>query len=96
MQKIGRRDYHLFGAMHIRGLKFVDVGIIYPILDKVLFKISYTNYENILAHNTALAEIVGHTSPNPVTNMAKSHGAHHTKFRQEMLQRDNPGWQLAN
>ena len=23
--------------------------------------------------------------------MGKSHGAHHTKFRQEMLQRDNPG-----
>ena len=39
-------------------------------------------------------EIVRHTPPNPVTNMGKSHGAHHTKFRQEMLQRDNPGWQL--
>ena len=42
--------------MHItsRGLRFVDVGIIYPILGKVLFQISFTNYENILAHNTAL------------------------------------------
>ena len=36
------------------GLRFVDVGIIYPILGKVLFQISFTNYENILAHNTAL------------------------------------------
>ena len=56
MQKIGRRDYHFFGAMHItlRGLRVVDVGIIYPILGKVLFQISFTNYENILAHNTSL------------------------------------------
>ena len=38
----------------LRGLRFVDVGIIYPILGKVLFQISFTNYENILAHNTAL------------------------------------------
>ena len=39
--------------MHItlRGLRVVDVGIIYPILGKVLFQISFTNYENILAHN---------------------------------------------
>ena len=37
LQKIGRRDYHFFGAMHItlRGLRVVDVGIIYPILGKV-------------------------------------------------------------
>ena len=43
--------------MHItlRGLRFLDVGIlIYPILGKVLFQISFTNQENILAHNTAL------------------------------------------
>ena len=42
--------------MHItlRGLRFVDVGIIYPILGKVLFQITFTNYGNILAHNTAL------------------------------------------
>ena len=42
--------------MHItlRGLRVVDVGIIYPILGKVLFQISLTNYENILAHNTSL------------------------------------------
>ena len=56
LQKIGRRDYHLFGAMHImlKGLRSVDVGIIYPILGKVLFQISFKNHENILAHNTAL------------------------------------------
>ena len=58
LQKIGRRDYHLFGAMHItlRGLRFVDVSIIYPTLGKVLFQISFTNYmyENISAHSTAL------------------------------------------
>ena len=42
--------------MHItlRGLRFFDVGIIYHILGKVKFQISFTNYENILAHNTAL------------------------------------------
>ena len=42
--------------MHItlRGLRVVDVGIIYPILGKVLFQISFTNYENVLAHNTSL------------------------------------------
>ena len=42
--------------MHItlRGLRFVDVCIIYPILGKVLFQILFTNYENILAYNTAL------------------------------------------
>ena len=42
--------------MHItlRGLRVVGVGIIYPILGKVLFQISFTNYENILAHNTSL------------------------------------------
>ena len=42
--------------MHItlRGLRFVDVFIIYPILGKVLFQISFTSYENILAHNTVL------------------------------------------
>ena len=42
--------------MHITlwGLRVVDVGIIYPILGKVLFQISFTNYENILAHNTSL------------------------------------------
>ena len=42
--------------MHItlRGLRVVDVGIIYPILGKVLFQISFTNYENILPHNTSL------------------------------------------
>ena len=41
--------------MHItlRGLRVVDVGIIYPILGKVLFQISFTNYENILAHNNS-------------------------------------------
>ena len=38
----------------LRGLRFVDVGIIYLILGKVLFQISFTNYENILAHNTAM------------------------------------------
>ena len=56
LQKIGRRDYHLFGVMHImlRGLRVVHVGIIYPILGKVLFQISITNYENILTHNTVL------------------------------------------
>ena len=88
----------------LRGLRFVDVGIIYPILGKVLFQISFTNYENILAHNTSLVTS-GNSGlprlnssrkssdvplPNPVTNMGKSHGAHHTKFRQEMLQCDNP------
>ena len=38
--------------MHItlRGLRVVDVGIIYPILGKVLFQISFTN----CAHNTSL------------------------------------------
>ena len=43
--------------MHItfRGLRSVDVGIIYPILGKVLFQISFTNHENIVTHNTALA-----------------------------------------
>ena len=57
LQKIGRLDCHLFGAMHItlRGFRFVDVGIIYRILGKVLFQISLTNYKNILAHNAALA-----------------------------------------
>ena len=42
--------------MHItsRGLRFVDVGIIYPILGKVVLQISFTHYGNILAHNTAL------------------------------------------
>ena len=42
--------------MHItlRGLRFVDVGIIYPILGKVVFQISFTHYGNILAHNAAL------------------------------------------
>ena len=40
----------------LRGLRVVDVGIIYPILDKVLFQISLTNYENILAHNTSLVK----------------------------------------
>ena len=56
LQEIGRRDYHLFGAMHItlRGLRFVDVGIIYLILGKVVFQISFTDYRNILAHTTAL------------------------------------------
>ena len=42
----------------LRGLRSVDVGIIYPILGKVLFQISFTNYENILAHNTALVTSV--------------------------------------
>ena len=42
--------------MHItlRGMRFVDVGMIYPILGKVVFQISFTHYGNILAHNTAL------------------------------------------
>ena len=42
--------------MHItsRGLRFVDVGIIYHILGKVVLQISFTHYRNILAHNTAL------------------------------------------
>ena len=42
--------------MHItlRGLRVSDVGIIYPILGKVLFQIISTNYENILAHSTSL------------------------------------------
>ena len=35
-------------------LRFVDVGIIYPILGNIVFQISVTHYENILAHNTAL------------------------------------------
>ena len=30
------------------------MGIIYPILGKVLFQISFTNHKNILAHNTAM------------------------------------------
>ena len=44
------------GAMHItlRSLRFVNVGIIYPILGRVVFQISFTHYGNILAHNTAL------------------------------------------
>ena len=48
LQKIGRQDYHLFGAKHItlRGLRFVDLGIIYPILGKVLFQISFTNHSS--------------------------------------------------
>ena len=56
LQKISRRDYHFFGGMHItlRGLRVVDVGIIYPILGKFLFQISFTNYENIVARNTSL------------------------------------------
>ena len=43
--------------MHItlRGLRVVDVGIICPILGKVSFQITLTNYENILAHNISLA-----------------------------------------
>ena len=42
--------------MHItlRGLGVVHVGIIYPMLGKVLCQISFTNYENVLAHNTVL------------------------------------------
>ena len=88
--------------MHItsRGLRFVDVGMIYPILSKVVFQISFTHYRNILAHNTALVtrgnsgvprlNSSRKSSDNPVTNMGKSHEAHHTKFRQEMLQRDTP------
>ena len=42
--------------MHItlRGLRVVDVGIIYHILGKILFQITSTNYENILAHKTSL------------------------------------------
>ena len=42
--------------MHItlRGFRFVHVGIIYPILGKVVFQISFTHYGNTLAHNTAL------------------------------------------
>ena len=42
--------------MHItlRGLRVVHVGIICPILGKVLFQISFSNYVNILAHNTVL------------------------------------------
>ena len=41
--------------MHItlRGLRFVDVGFIYPILGKVVFQISFTHCGNSL-HNTAL------------------------------------------
>ena len=35
-------------------LRVVDVGIINHILGKVLFQITSTNYENILAHNTSL------------------------------------------
>ena len=40
LQKIGHQDYHLFEAMHItiRGLRFVDVGIIYPYWTKICFK----------------------------------------------------------
>ena len=109
LQKNSRREYNLFWAMHInvRGFRFVGVGIIYPILGKVLFQILFTNYDNISAHNTGykwyswiispkfFTEIIGHTPPNPVTNLDKSHGAHRTKFRQEMLQRDSPWWQLG-
>ena len=42
--------------MHItsRGLRFVDFGIIYPILGNAVFQISVTHYGNILAHNTVL------------------------------------------
>ena len=42
--------------MHItlRGLRFVDVSIIYPILGKVVFQISFTHCGNILAYNIAL------------------------------------------
>ena len=42
--------------MHItsRGLRFVDVGIIYPILGKVVLQISFTHYGSIFAHNTTL------------------------------------------
>ena len=42
--------------MHItsRGLRFVDVGIVYPILGKVVLQISFTHFGYILAHNTAL------------------------------------------
>ena len=42
--------------MHItlRGFRVVHVGMIYPILGKVLFQISFTNYVNILANNTSL------------------------------------------
>ena len=73
----------------LRGLTVVDVGIIYPILGKVLFQISFTNYENILAHNTSLVTSGNSRLPrlnssrkssdirvpcNPVTNMGKSHG----------------------
>ena len=45
--------------MHItwRGLRFVDVGIIYHILGKVVFQILFTHYGNILAHNTALVTL---------------------------------------
>ena len=44
--------------MHITlsGLRFLDVGIICSILGQVLFQISFTNHENILAHNTALVK----------------------------------------
>ena len=71
LQKIGRRDYHFFGAMHItlRGLRVVDVGIIYPMLGKVLFQISFTNYENILAHNTSL--VTSGNSPLPRLNSSR-------------------------
>ena len=94
--------------MHItlRGLRVVDVGIIYPILGKVLFQISFTNYENILAHNTSLVTSGNsrlprlnssrkssdiHTPSNPVTNMGKSHGPITLTFGKKCYSLTTPG-----
>ena len=88
--------------MHItlRGLRVVHVGMIYPILGKVLFQISFTNYVNILAHNTVL--VTSGNSALPRLNSSRKSSdiplptqspimVNPTKFRQEMKQRDNPG-----
>ena len=60
----------------LRGLRFVDVGIIYPILGKVLFQISFTNYENILEHNTAL--VTSGNSGLPRLNSSRKSSVGHT------------------
>ena len=94
LQKIGRRDYHLFGAMHItsRGLRFVDVGMIYPILGKVVFQISFAHYGNILTHNTAL--FTRGNSGLPRLNSTRKSSNIPLPTQSPIWV--NPGWQLAN
>ena len=94
LQKIGRRDYHLFGAMHItsRGLRFVDVGMIYPILGKVVFQISFAHYGNILTHNTALFTR-GYSGLPRLNSTRKSSNIPLPTQSPIWV---NPGWQLAN